>query len=184
MDSTNIKQDNHWGNTLYDGAGSIGIFMANFSMIIGIILAVFLAVMGIYIMINDYDDNYFRIQGKVTEPNCVKTSITYDDKGRSVDNYKCNSIVSYIIDNYTYFKNIYMTKTSFYIKDEPIDLMVLKKDHTDVKLSYINRTTIGCAAMIFAISIVGIAYLNYYLTYNYKMFAAAQGLSTLVGLFY
>lgn len=183
MEADNSKPITDWGNNLYDGASGVGVFKADLVMIIAVIVAAVLVVIGIYMMMNDNDTDYLRIQGKVAQPNCVKSSTTYDDKGRPIDNYKCNVVIQYMIDGKMYSKKMYVTGTSSYIKDEPVDLMVLKKDYTNVQFSYIDKSTIACVMMLLALGVVGIAYLNYYLTHNYKVFAATQGVTTLVGLF-
>lgn len=177
------KPVSDWGNTLYDGASGVGVFKADLTMVIGAIIASVLIVIGIYMVMNDDDSNYLRIQGKVLQPNCVKTSTSYDDKGRSTEHYKCNVVITYMIDGKVYSKTMYTTGTNAYIKDEPIDLMVLKKDYTNVQFAYMDRSSIGFIMMLLALGVVGITYLNYYVTHNYKVFAATQGVNTLVGLF-
>jgi hypothetical protein len=181
MDINNTKQVSDWGNTLYDSTSSVGVFKADLVMVIGVIIASALVVIGIYMMMYNDDDNYLRIQGKVLEPNCVKASTIYDDKGKQVDNYKCNIVVTYMISGKVYSKNMYVAGISTYIKDEPIDLMVMKKDFTNVQFAHMDKTTMGCIMILSALGVIGITYLNYYLTHNYKIFAATQGVSTLAG---
>lgn len=183
MEADNAKPVSDWGNTLYDGASGVGVFKADLAMIIGVIVAAVLIVIGFYMMMYNDDSKYLRISGKVLQPNCVKSSITYDDKGRPIDNYKCNVVVNYMIGGKVYSKKMYVSGTTTYIKDEPIDLMVMKNDFTNVQFAYIDRSTMGCIIMLVALGVVGITYLNYYLTHNYKVFAATQGVNTLVGLF-
>jgi hypothetical protein len=174
---------NDWGNTMYDGLSGVGTFKADLGLVIGVIVGCALIVFGIYFMMNDDSDNYLRVDGTVVQPNCVKSSVSYDDKGRPTDNFKCNMIVQYTIDGKSYSKKMYLTGTTSYIKDEPVKLMVAKNNYEDVQLVSMDKTTLGSILMVVALVIVGLTYLNYYLTHNYKVFAAAQGAETVVGLF-
>lgn len=172
-----------WGNTLYSGLNDVGVFKADLFMIIALILGLVFVVVGIYMIIYDDSNEYLRIKGLIMEPSCTKASTTYDDKGKPTDTYKCSIIVSYKVDNKTYSKKMYLSGNSTYIKDEPIDLMIKKRDLNDVQLATMNNTSIGTIMIICSLFVVAIAYLNYYLTHNYKVFAAAQGTETIVSLF-
>lgn len=172
-----------WGNTLYSGAEDIGVFKANLFMYIAVIVACVLIVIGLIMVSTDDSDKYMWVTGYVKQPNCTKASTMYDDKGHMIDTYKCNIVVSYNIDGKVNSKKIYLTGNESYIKDEPIQLIVKKSDHNDVQLSYTTGYTVGGIMLIVSIVIVALAYLNYYLTHNYHLFAAAQGTTTVVGLF-
>jgi hypothetical protein len=183
MEATNAKPVSDWGNTFYDGASGVGKFKADLGMIIGVIISAVFMIIGIYMTIHDDDADYLRIRGKILQSECVKSSTLYDDKGRPINNYKCNIMVTYMIDGQVYSSKMYMSGTSSYIKDEPVDLMVLKTDYTNVQFAYIDKSTMGYIMMLLSFGIIGIAYLNYYLTHNYKIFSVTQGFSTLFGLF-
>ncbi len=183
MTDTSKTPVTDWGNHVYSGLGDVGVFKANLGIIIGIILGIILIVVGIYMVANDREGDYLRVRGTVTQPNCVKSSTTYDDKGHPIDNYKCNIVVTYMIDTKVYSKTMFVTGSSNYIKDEPIDLMVDKKDYMNVQLAFMSGSNIGSILMTIALVVVGIAYLNYYLTHNYRIFASAQGANTIVSLF-
>lgn len=172
-----------WGNSLYDGAKGLGTFKADLGMVIALIVGCVLIIIGAYMAATDDSDQYLKVRGLVIAPNCVKSSISYDDKGRVIDNYKCNVVVTYKINGKVYSKKIYMTGSSSYIKDEPIDLIVSKMDYNNVQVASMDRASVGGVMVFVAIVVVALAYLNYYLTHNYKLFAAAQGANTVVGLF-
>ncbi|VBB17695.1 hypothetical protein YASMINEVIRUS_158 [Yasminevirus sp. GU-2018] len=180
---TASKPVSDWGNTLYDGASGLGTFKADLGMVIALVVGCVLIVIGAYLVVTDDSDKYLRIKGVVVSPNCVKSSVSYDDKGRAVENFKCNMVVSYKINGKVYSKKIYMNSSSSYIKDEPIDLMVSKTDYQNVQLASMDKSTLGSVMVLIAVVVVALSYLNYYLTHNYKVFAAAQGANTVVGLF-
>jgi len=179
----NTTRVDDWGNTIYDGLSGVGSFKADLIMIIALIVGLVLVVVGLYMVYMNDSDDYLNIKGYVIDPNCTKTSVNYDDKGRPIDNYKCNVMVGYNINGRNYTKQMYLTNNSTYIKDEPINLSVSKKDYNNVQIDTMNKSTMGSVMLISALVLVGFAYLNYYLTHQYKIFAAAQGTNTLVGLF-
>lgn len=172
-----------WGNHIYDGLGDVGTFKADLIMVIGLILSAILVVVGIYMIFHNDDNNYIRVKGVVSEPNCTKTSSSVDKDGNQSDVHKCNLVVTYMIDSNTFSKKIYVTGGSSYIKDEPIDLMVSKSNHADAQLAFMGGSQMGCMFISGALMIVALAYLNYYMTHNYRIFAASQGVNTIVSLF-
>jgi hypothetical protein len=180
---SNIKPITDWGNTLYKDAGDLGVFKADLIMIIAFIIASVMIVIGFVMVINGDDQEYIRIKGTVVEPNCTKSSTTYDDKGRMNESYKCNMLVAYSIEKKNLQNRIYVTGNEIYIKGEPIDLVIMKSNHNNVQLSYIDNVSYGSILIGSSVAIFAMAYLNYYLTRNYNLFAAAQGTSAIVSLF-
>ena len=181
--SINNPQVSDWGNTLYNGASDVGVFKADLTLIICLILSTILFVVGIYMIIYDDDEKYLRIKGVVVQPNCTVASKTVDAKGISSTNYKCNVAVNYSINNKLYSKTIFTSGTTSYVKDEPVDLMILKTDYMNAQFAQMSNQSIGYILVLAAIGISGASYINYYLTHNYKLFAAAQGASAVAGLF-
>lgn len=182
MENAN-KPVTDWGNTIYSGLGDLGMFKAVLCMIIALIVGLTLIVIGIYMIMYDDDNLYIRVKGSVVQPNCIKSSTTYDKNGKPMDNYKCDITVNYKINGTAYSNKMYLTGASTYINNEPIDLMVRKDDLNNVQLGTINKSSIGSIMIICSLILVSLAYLNYYMTSNYRIFAAAQGTATVVGLF-
>jgi len=172
-----------WSNSLYNSASGVGEFKADLVLFIGLIFSILLFVVGIYMILYDDDDKYLRIKGVVVQPNCTTSSSTIDNQGKTIINYKCNMSINYTINNKSYSKTIFTSGATSYVKDEPIDLMVLKSDYTNVQIAQMSGHTIGNIFILLAMLLSGASYLNYYLTHNYKIFAAAQGISTITGLF-
>lgn len=172
-----------WGNTLYEGASDVGLFTATLYMIITLIIGLVLIVIGIYMIISDNSGNYTSVQGTVIQSDCSQSTTSYDDKGRSNVTHKCDVVVSYNINNMPYSKRLFLSGSSTYSKDEPIDLFVNKNDLTDAQIAWIGRSYIGSCLMIVALIVTASAYLNYYMTHNYKIYAAGQGTATIYNLF-
>jgi hypothetical protein len=172
-----------WGNHINSGLEGVGTFKADLIMVVGLILSAILIVVGIYMIFHNDDNNYIRIKGVVSEPNCTKSSTTVDKNGNQSDVFKCNLVVTYMIDSNTFSKKIYVSGGSSYIKDEPIDLMVLKSNHNDAQIAFMGGSQMGSMFIGAALTIVALSYLNYYMTHNYRIFAASQGVNTIVSLF-
>jgi hypothetical protein len=161
-------------NTYYRELNDVGKFKANFGLVIGLILGFVFIVIGIYMMIHDDSDKYLRIKGVIIETNCIKSSTTFDSDGYSINKYKCNIVTVYKIDGNVYAKKMYIVGSNNYSENEPIDLMVLKKDYGNVQIATIDGTTTGCIFVAIALLIMGLTYLNYYFTYKYIVFVASQ----------
>jgi len=172
-----------WGNELYSGLGGLGIFKADLIVLISIAVIVVLVLAGFGMIAMDDSNKYEYVPGFVVDPNCEKTSVTHDNKGHPIDNYKCHIMVTYQFAGKPYSNKIYHEGTSKYIKNEPVQLLVAKNNPNMVQFATMNKTTMGCMFLSVATMIGLLAYINYYLTYKYKVFAAAQGASSVFGLF-
>jgi hypothetical protein len=181
--SEDSKPVTDWPNEIYSGLGGIGGFKAELYLIIAIIAAIILIVVSIYFIATDDENKYLRIEGNVLTPSCVKASTTYDERGRPTDTYKCHIDVSYQINDKLYTKKIYVVGSSNYIAGEPISLMIDKNNNEDARIAIMSKSTIGSIMFGIALLAVGLAYLNYYITRKFRVFAAAQGTSTIVDLF-
>lgn len=168
--------------TLYEGSSALGTFKADIGMIIGLILGALMIVFGLYYILFGTDDQYLRAQGVVMQAQC-NPSTTYDSKGNPQSSYKCNITVGYKINGQTYSKQIYIDGSTTYVKDQPITLSVNKTNYQDVSVAGIAQSTMGSMSFVCALVIVGICYLNYYLTHHYKIWAATQGASTVIDVF-
>jgi hypothetical protein len=180
-DQTETIKD--WGNELYSGLGGLGIFKADLIVLISIAVIVVLVLVGFGTIATDDSNKYENVQGIIVDPNCEKTSVSYDNKGYPIDNYKCHIMVTYQFAGKVYTNKIYQEGTSKYIKNEPVELLVTKNDPNTVQFATMNKTTKGCLFLSAAVLVGLLAYINYYLTYKYKVFAAAQGASSVFGLF-
>lgn len=183
MSSSNSGPVTDWGNTMYSGLSDVGSFKAVLGLAVAALIGFFLLVVGIYMMFTDNSNKYLHIKGLVVESDCSKSQTTYNEKGYPIEGYKCNITVSYKINDTVLSKIIYTNGSSTYIKNEPIDLMVEKENYENVLLSKMSGMVVGGLMVGGSVLMIGVAYLNYYLTQNYKVFAAAQGANTLTGLF-
>jgi hypothetical protein len=184
MSTNNIQPPiTDWGNNLYSDLGGIGTFFANFIMIAAIIIALVLIVLGMYTVMYNDDDKYVTVSGTVTSTDCVKSATSYNDRGQPSDSYKCNVIVDYEYDGKKYSQKMYLTGGNAYIKNEPINLKLEKSKPNNVQLSGMTATSIGYIMIICAFGMSGLAYLNYYLAHNYRVYAASSGVKGIFNIF-
>lgn len=170
------------GSEVYSGLSGIGIFKANIIIIIAILAACVLVVVGIYVAWNDDENNYTRLDGTVIASNC-KTTTTYSDRGQPSNTYNCYIDATYSIDNIEYTKTVNVNSSTSYVAKDKIQLMVLNSDHSIVRVAKLSGKSIGSILCCMALVFFCIAYLNYYASHKYKLFSAAQGANTVVGLF-
>lgn len=162
-------------NELYDGTSDLGLFRANLSWWVGVVIGGLLALVGIMMMLSNDDDEYFVVQGVVSEPSCKE----YNSDGKLT--YKCNTGVSYKVDKKTYTVTIFTSGTSDYIMNQPVELRVKKTRHMDVAFNTPNSRQTGAYLIAGGTVIVGLVYLNRYIAQTYKPYAMAQGVRTMLG---
>jgi hypothetical protein len=136
-----------------------------------------------YAVMYNNDNKYVTVAGTVSNTNCIKSSTTYNDRGQPADNYKCNVVVDYTYNGKKYSKKMYLAGANSYIKDEPINLKIEKSNPNNVQLSGMTAKSIGYIMIVCALVIFGFAYLNYYLTHNYRIYAASSGVGGILKIF-
>lgn len=176
--TTKSEKVSDWGNEAYSGLSSIGSFKANLSLICVGVISVVLIISGIYLISTNDDNKYVNVNGIVTEPGCTKTDTIRDKDGNVTNMYKCNLEIKYNYNNADVTKTIFTTRNTQYVKNEPIELMIDKNDPNNVQIATLKKSILGSILLAIAVVISGCAYLNYYMTNKYKIYAAAQGTST------
>ena len=161
-------------NELYDGTSDLGLFRADLSWWIGVVVGGLLALLGVMMMMSNDDDKYQVVQGVVTEPSCRE----YNSNGSTT--YKCNTGVSYKVADKTYTATLFTTGSSDYILNQPVDLRVRKARHQDVAFNTPNSRQTGTYLIAGGAVIIGLVYLNRYIAQTYKPYAAAQGVRTML----
>jgi hypothetical protein len=144
------------------------------TIIIGITIGFVLIIVGMHMVMYDEEAEYLRVIGTITQAKYERISTSYDDKGNEQIINKYNIFVTYMINNIAYAKKLFVNGKTQYVKDNTIDLLVHKNDYTNVQLAYTRKSSFGIIFVISSLVIIGLVYLTYYLTYNYKMYAASQ----------
>lgn len=167
---------------VYSGSVSLGEFKATIGLIAALAIGVLVVLFGFYFIFYDDDGRYIQVTGKVMKSECIPIT-TYDRDNRPITSYKCNVTVGYKINNKDYSHSIFTKTSSSYLVNEPIQLWVDSTDYSDVQLANIRSSHIGSSLLCCAIVVVALAYLNYYMTHRFEIYASAQGASTVVDVF-
>ena len=156
-------------NSLYKELSGDGKIESSTSIIVGSVLFVLSILLGFYLISTDKDEEYLRIKGTIVDSECSNTGTTYNKMSGMRNKYKCSVNIKYNVDNKDYNKTIVIEgDTSTYVKNEPLDIMVLKKDHTNVKVAELSKTKLGVISMVAGIVILVGGYIHYYLTERSK----------------
>jgi len=160
---------------LYDGVSDLGLFRADLSWWIGVVIGAFMAVVGLLMMISNDDDDYLVVPGIVVVPSCKE----YNSDGKLT--YKCNTGVQYKLGDKEYKATLFTTGDGDYVMNQPVDLKVMKKNHQEVSFNSSTSKQTGMYMVGGAGLIVGLVYLNRYIAQKYKPYAMAQGVRTMLG---
>lgn len=165
----------------YKGAVGLGQFRASLTMIVGVILAIIMILCGAYMIFLNDDEDYLNVSGRVMSSECLQSK-SHDSHGNPEISYKCNVTIGYEIDGKKYSKVLLMKSKEGYLQGELINLWVRKDNHSYAQESGWPKNLIGSGAVCLALVILGLAYLQYYLTYRYEVYAAVQGVGTVKNL--
>ena len=156
-------------NSLYKELSGDGKIESSMSIIVGSVLFVLSILLGFYLISTDKDEEYLRIKGTIVNSECTNTGRVYNKMMGSRNKYKCSVNIKYNVDNKEYYKTLIIDgETSVYVKNEPMDIMVLKKDHNNVKVAELSKTKLGVISMVAGIVILVGGYIHYYLTERSK----------------
>jgi hypothetical protein len=177
---SNQEPVSDWGNTLFSDIGNVGKFFAKLGLIIIVIISVFLIVLGVTKIVKNDDNKYMNVNGKIISTECIQNPKNPND---TTDTHKCSIVVEYTINDKIYTKELFLNGSNKYIVNEPIDLKVEKNNYNNAGLATMKESTTGWILIAISLGLFGIAYLNYYLTHNYRSYAAVSGVSNMVNLF-
>ena len=119
-----------------------------------VIISVFVLMIGIIYILDNQDNQYINVQGKVMGKICQVNS-HYNQDTLITDNI-CNIIVGYRIDNQMYGNNIRVLDTDKYQVGDSISLTVRKDDFNDVRIRLISRSTTGVLLLLCIIISLGL----------------------------
>ncbi len=169
-----MQSETNW-TYIYEDLNSLGIFVADLTLISMMIIGIMLVICGIYFIYVDDESQFMRLTGNVVDSVCEKNSKNI---------FKCTLTVDYETNGKRYTKKLYQyDKIEQYMKGEPIDLIIAKCDHSVVKVAFKKMWKWGLTLILFALIMVGVSYINYYLSHNFKIYSAAQGIFVILNLF-
>lgn len=182
MSNNSQNQGSGLFGTLYEGSSSLGTFRADLNMILGIIVAVIIIIIGIYLILFNDDNKFMTITGTVINPQCTSRT-QYNSNGTKRIENDCIVTVNYVVNGKKYSKKMDIDSSINYMTGDKVQLSVNKTDYTDVKLKTISEGVLGWGSLSCALFLIAICYLNYYLTHRYKFYAAFQGAEMVTDMF-
>jgi hypothetical protein len=175
----NVDRTGSWSDEIYGNLKGIGFLWAELILLIAVILSLVLIIGGLVMVIKDDTDKYFRVRGRVVQPNCSAVPVL-SEQSRS---YKCYAIVSYRIQGREFNERIFLSGINSYVPGEPIDLLVLRTNPRNVQLATTGKGTVGWGMIGTAIVITFLAWINFTFAKRYRLYSATQGASALFSLF-
>ena len=143
-----------FGETAYTGVAELGKFQAMLSLVIGIIIAVCLIIVAIFIF-RQNQDHLIDVSAKIIDTECTPYTKTIK-KGKITEtntSYKCVLTVNYIANNKEYNRTLITNSTTEYIKGDTIDITYDKTNPNQIQLKifrykYIASGSCSCAIII------------------------------------
>ena len=169
------------GSEVYTGISDLGNIQSSIGLGLGIIIAVVLIILGGYYMIFNNDDKYYHLSATIVHVEC-DVRMLYENR-KNIPIYKCEMTLNYILNGKTYASTMVVNSRKRYFTGEIVQVAVSKTNSRDVQLDNISSFTIGMILSSCAIVLIGICYLNFYLTHHYKPYAALQGARSVWGIF-
>ena len=148
---------------LYDGAASVGKFEGTFKLYIAGALSILLVLISLYMFATN-NSNLVNTTGQVTSVSCPPSG-------------DCDIHLSYKINGTIYNGSINTSQGNFKVGSN-IDITYDSTKPANITLQQKSNISLSIISLICACIIFGGAYLNYYLTTKYKMFAAVEGADT------
>lgn len=164
---------------IYDGASDLGKFQALISLILAIIVFVIMFIAGAYLYFSD-QSNLFDTKAIIKDVKCKENNISYGNKQKIV--YNCNILVEYNLNGKNIMAQLNTNDNILRNINQTIDITYDINDPNNVSLPIMRNSTMGFMLSSIGLLILGGAYLLYYMTNRFKLFASSQGASTALSI--
>ena len=169
-------------NNLYDDASSLGKIQSLIGLIFAIIIGLVLIIVGYYYVSSS--NKYISTNGIVKNVICedkIQTNST--KKSTTTTTIKvCTLNIEYNVNNVVYTNSLTIENV-IYSMNQPIQIEYLESDPNQIRMPGLSDSTMGYISSGISIVLILGAGLNYYLSSNYKLYASAQGASTVYRTF-
>ena len=155
---------------VYEGSAQLGRFSAGVTLFCGIFFGLCLSGCGSYLIFNNDDDKYFKVDGIVKSSEC-STNTTYGRRGRRSTKHDCDMIVEYTIEGVEYSEPLFTNSSTRYSEGRSISLSVAKNDHTEIKIATLPSEVMGSIFLLMGFFLICCVGLNYYMTTKSKTYA-------------
>lgn len=161
------------GDKLYNGAAEFGQVVTSFKLVIAVIISLFLFGFGIYLIFS---------KNKYTEKvNATVVTVTCDLLANQ-KMYDCNLTITYTYDSKSYTETYQINSEYEYKVNDKITIYVDPTNPSDFSNSLDRKKNAGYLCIGFAIFILSISILVWWLSRRYKFFAAVEGAGTGIGM--
>jgi hypothetical protein len=145
-------------------------------MIIGIVIAIVLICVGIYLYTRD-QSNLIDTNAKITTTHCNQIV----EKNRSI-NYNCVLSVEYMVGNKKYTSVLNVDNGVPYNVGDTISISYDAKNPSISSQSSMRYATIGLILSAIGLVIIGGVSLKYYIAQRFKIAAAAEGTGSVLAI--
>ena len=173
-------------NHMYDDASSLGKVQSFIGLVIAIIIGLVLIIIGYYYVSSS--NQYIITLGTITAVNCQNiiqnnTTKTTNTNTTNTNTIMCILNIEYKDNNTVFYTNNLTVNKSIYSVGQSIQIEYLKSNPNQIRLPTLSDMTFGYISSGISIVIVLGGLLNYYLSSNYKLYASAQGVKSVYGIF-
>ena len=157
---------------VYNGAATVGQFMAKVGMIICCIFGGLLIILGIFFCFLK-NSRSGKVIGTVQSSSCTTSTA-------QPSTTTCSINIQYIVGGKTLTTTQTTVKT--YNKGDQISLGYNPNNPSDVVIGNLSSWILGLIFIVFGLIIIGVGWLNYYLVNRFKFLAAFSGAENVVNV--
>ena len=168
------KKGGNLGEQLYDGAAGVGVVMATVSLFIGILIAIIMIGVGIYLLLRKKTST--NISGIVKTVKCKNVTEEINNKSTTIVN--CDMMIEYTVDGKKYTSPL-ATNNGTHSVGDSISIHY-KNDNPNIIYTSINTDYIAYGLIVIAIVIVLFVSVNYYMVSHNKFYAATSGVINII----
>ena len=161
-------------NSVIDDTATLGKITTSISFIISIIIGIILIICAI--VIGNKQQKPF-INAEILSAKCDSYNKIINN--RNEIRYSCILKLKYTINNIEYLRDISTESNRFYNPNTFIEIEYDEKNPNLASIKGLDNSTQSYISIGIAVLIIGIAWLNFYLTNKSKAYASIQGFSTL-----
>lgn len=165
--------------SMYEGAAELGKFQASISLILAIIVFVVMIISGIYLYFSD-QSNLVDTKAIIKDIKCEERKETHGTK--QIILYDCNITLEYDLNGKPMIAQLRTLDNVKRYNNETLDITYDLNNHSNVSLQIMRNSTMAIILSSIALVILGGAYLSFYMTNRFKLFASSQGASTALSI--
>jgi hypothetical protein len=163
---------------LYDDSSKLGIIKSLIGLIITIIIGVILIIIGYtYVFSNN---KYIITTGKILEIICK--DIISNSSNKQVTQKQCTINIQYLDEQNIEYINTLVVDNVNYTLNQSIQIEYLNTNKNVIRIPGLSDQTMGYISSGISIILILGGVGNYWLTTNYKLYASAQGASTVYNI--